>query len=539
MKSIVLLLFLFIMATTIALPQNVCGPYYEITQNAELLKKQKHIDQIAQKIWSTISQPFRIPEIICYQEKNSRADAIYCPNKNIIYFGSNLYDICMEIGEESLSASIAHEMGHYFYHHSFAYSASGHAFSSREAEIADSLNIEVSEEMEAQADIFAAFKCFSAGINILEAMPETLRKVYKHNQINEKGSLYLPLSKRLQIVKNAHKVFRDLLPLFNTAKTLYLIGDFKTAGDLFALISKDYTSWEIYVNAAICYAMEALNHMNEESKKYIFPFQMQTNSNLSKINDFAQRGINKMDDQDYARWMLSESYNMMRKAIDKNNQVFSNHLAMSGIEYYRNDIASANSYAEEAIRLANNNFEKALALTSKGIIMNAIDNDNVADQVFTDALSKDSLSITLYNYCRFKNMNCSEFSDNSDEILSGPPEKICSFIPFALLLDDEFIWPDTIMVQEISDKQIFIKDTIGCKIIRIDDNVIIETKPLYENSTGRGIMINSNKNEVLNKYGNPNIVRVYGNNEFLIYQSIGIGFEIENEKVKSWMIYNL
>jgi hypothetical protein len=539
MKKIILILSIFVLTSALSLSQNVCDPDFKVEYSEELQVKQQYIEKVASKIWTTITQPFRFPEIICFQEDGTSADAFYCPDKNQIYFGSNLYDICMEVGEEALAAIVAHEMGHFFYHHSFAYSASGYALSSKESDISSELDVAASEELEAQADIFAAMKCYNAGYDITEAMPKVLQKVYENNASPKKLSGYMPLSRRMEVADKAHKIFVDILPLYNAATYLYLLGEYRVAGDIFTYIGEDYTSWEVYVNAALCYALEAIDYMKPERKKYIFPFQMQSNSNISAIHDFAQRGMGGRDD-DIIDYMLEKAENRMNTALDKNPEVFGSQLTMAGIMYYRNKIAVANTHAEEAYRLAENNTNKALALTAKGIIMVTDRKDNVARQAFDSAVSYGGLTITSLNKCIFNGSDCSDFFGRINEI-QGSPEEICSEEPYLLMYDRNKNWNDTTSVAEL-DELIFFEDLNDeCRLMKIENQngsvVLLETGDNYKDSTARGIKKGSSQDLVLEKYGKPTFIRAHGDGEYLIYKNTEIGFKIVEGDVASWMIF--
>jgi tetratricopeptide (TPR) repeat protein len=542
MKYLSIVIAMFILVSVNVFAQIQCHPDYKVNPNEELQKKEQHIKQVAELIWSTITQPFHSPEIICFQEDGTSADAFYCPDKNQIYFGSNLYDICMEVSKEALAAIVAHEMGHYFYHHSFAYSASGYALSSKEFDISSELDVAASEELEAQADIFAAMKCYNAGYDITEAMPKVLQKVYENNASPKKLSGYMPLSRRMEVAEKAHNIFVDILPLYNAATYLYLLGEYRVAGDIFTYIGQDYTSWEVYVNAAVCYALEAIDYMKPESKKYIFPFQMQANSNISAIHDFAQRGSGGRDEDYIVDYMLEKAENRMNTALDKNPEVFGSQLTMAGIMYYRNRIAVANSHAEDAYRLAENNTNIALALTAKAIIMVADGKENVARQAFDSAVSYGGLSITSLNKCIFNGSDCSEFFSTIDEIQEGVLiEEICSKEPYSLIYDRKYNWKDTTSVAELDQLVVFEDLNDECRSMKIENQngsvVLLETGDNYKDSTARGIKKGSSRDLVLEKYGKPAFIRAHGDGEYLIYKSTEIGFKVVAGKVDSWMIF--
>lgn len=511
--------------------------------------KAAHIKKVANRIWGTVTQPYRKPEIVCYEEKvrfgKQKAEAYYLPDSNKIYFGSKLYGLCMEIGEEALAAVVAHEMGHYFYHHTLAYTAAGYALSPSDSLMISDKSVGAAEELEAQADIFAAMKCYSAGYDIGSAMPAILKKIYDHNGKPDKLKGYMPLSDRQAVAAGARATFERLRPLYEAANYLYIIGEHEFAGDIYKYITENrYTCWEMYANAGCCYALAALRYMPEEKRKYLYPFQVQANKKILPYGDLAShKGMSReSSDLEYRRrFLLSEAENFLEDAAHANKLASVNFVNLSSLKAIRGKrFEQANADAEEALRLAQTEAERNLAHTAKGLVMALCGKKPIALNEFGQA--KDSLLIAQYNLCVLAGGGCSAMFGRVDEkprpYGSKAKERIAGFVQYEAPKAE---WNGSAAAEGLDGLKIDIYSAPDHKAIKIENDYggifLAEAFSNYADSSARGIRCGDSAEKVTAAYGEPQTIRGTNAGEYLIFRSLGIAFKIAGGKVQSWMLF--
>lgn len=535
--------------------------------NKTIEEKQKHIDSVRDKIWQTINIPYPKPYIKLFPSRldNSTDDlflkttACWFPRTDSIFIGIDIYDLCMTIGEEALAGVLAHEIGHYFNQHNRCASVSGYIISTNEfGFIKSNINQEnynVYNGAETQADIFAAFHCYSAGYDIQSAMPEILDKIYKLCKTPDTSENYIPLAERQKIARSAKEKFKKLIPIFDAAIYFLITGDYILSANCFELIiSNDYMSWDIYNNAGVGYALEGLKYFPKNFHKFVYPFEFESNSELTKLSESS--GITTKGLMEKPKDSISYRNDMIRNAIDyfkttllMNYNLIIPYINLSCLYEIKGSYKEARSYAflaESKIKDYDTH-TKNLINNIKGIIYYSEKDTNAAKKEFKGARNSE---LAKYN---LKKLNGENIDGSSNKNHKEETEKrkrgneqiaqtdMGNFDYPKSRFENNSIRINSDTLHEL--EKLFISTWNGenFKALKAENDkgtmFIIETKNNYKDTTLQGIKIGNSKLMVIEKYGYPIRIQAGSSYEYLIYEKPGIIFKIDTGYVAGWILY--
>lgn len=547
--------------------------HYLYSQSYKTFEEEKqHIQSVTDRIWQTIDFPFPKPKIILNKlhvdtsniDNFFRTTACRVPKTDSIYIGIDIYDICMTIGEEALAVILSHEIGHYINNHTDYATVSGYIISPKESDFIKSKikkgDFDQLKGPETQADIFAAFHCYSAGYDISSAMPKILEKIYEYCKTPKKSLYYIPLNERQTIAKNARDKLIELIPLFEAAVYLKLIGKPSISTYCFDLIiENNYITWEIYNNAGVCYTQYYLQWLNwanendkrlnkdiENNKKFIYPLILELNSMLTKLEDLPAINTkshpfgNEISGSSEGVEIFGKAELRFDKAMNmfqKSAILFINLACYFEIE---GNNQLARSYAVFAEDIANDTFTRDLSYVIKGIIFCSEKDTIAAKEEFNKAknsiLAKYNLMI-LNGENTFKSIVTSSNNDIKEKIADID----------LLNFNNKLEFNSSHFTKNKTDSlTVFTSYGNEYKAMKIEFNhgskkgivLIIETKDIYKDSTSRGVKINNSSKMVFERYGSPENIQVNSGYEYMVYEKLGIIFRIKSGIVASWMLFN-
>lgn len=218
------------------------------------------------------------------------------PNQNLaiamalnedIYLEEATFDLCKEMGQDSLSALafiLSHELSHYTRKHGERHrfleqdkhrkdKELAMAFSSGMAEKETQL-AQVSEinrkyrirQNEAEADLDAGFMSYLAGYRSLTAGADFLARAYKKFNLDASGGNYASLAERQEIVQSATLKLDTLVGIFEAANYAMLTGEMEFADIGYQYISEFYQSPKLYNNLGVS---EIISHCKGKDDKEI------------------------------------------------------------------------------------------------------------------------------------------------------------------------------------------------------------------------------------------------------------------------------
>ncbi len=499
----------------------------------------ENIHKIAGKIWATVGVAYPKPEIVINETSinpdSAHTMAAFNPSNNKIFIGTDFYRYCMQYGEEAFAIVLAHEIGHYFNAHKSFVSLSGYIMSEKENEFIETHYPEGDfskfKELETQADLFAAFHCYSAGYDIREKWSLILDSL--DNIIKTSEDTYLPLEERKQIANYAFGKIQKIHPLYEAAKTMLITGNFEKAAEYFDYISENALSgWDIIANAGIAYAFAALENTNQNDS-LLLPFLIYDNMILHEST--AQRNTTKQKSKDYYENMYNKSLLRFSHLINIMPDFSASYFAVAALNYYTGNTRIARNYAIKAEEVAKSKYEAELAQILKAIIF-----------------SKNNKKIALKELQQIKNNPIAEYNIavlKNKGIVNNPAippiranENINGIdITNYKFYSDKF-YSDTANYEELNDLSVINlkEEFFSGQIIKDSENeiFIIGTQPSYTKSTLRGVKINDNVEKIFSIYGKADRILYSQNEKYFIYHNSNIIFISRNKLIKSWMIFS-
>lgn len=251
----------------------------------------EHKYQMAQEVFQNLveakgTRNMPVPNFVMMNSE--RRPAWAKPSEALVVLEEKAYDICTEMGADSLnavSALIAHELIHYYEKHDWK----THFISNNE-----NIGITHSEEnpheamnLEMQADHLGGLLAHMAGYKTLGVLPGLLTKIYEDYQLDDESNRTYPsLENRRQIARNSEVLLTEHSRIFDMATYLTASGSYEKARSYldYLLTETQFQSREIYNNIGVLSTLIAIDLFSAEEVKYIFPVELEMTTRLSTRN---------------------------------------------------------------------------------------------------------------------------------------------------------------------------------------------------------------------------------------------------------------
>lgn len=513
----------------------------------EYEEKKKQILIIADNIWSSVGVAFSKPNIEVVNKKIDVNDVStlisFNPKTSIIRVGVEFFDFCMEEGEAAFAIVLAHEMGHYFNMHRSFSDVSGYMMTDNEKQIVkdniSSKDLDKMKELETQADLFAMFHCYSAGYDIDDVWPGILEKIYTLAKNPE--DRYLDLEQRKVIINIVRSNYEHLLPLISISKYLFLISEHELNAEIFSyIIDNNYTSWDMFFNAGVSYLNAATLAMEQQDSLYI-PLLIINNNEKSEISEnySIKRSLNPDHPgrEDYINSMIAQSMLKFNYLVQMYPDLMMPYIFISILYYLDNDLKLARNYAIKAKELASNKFEKNISHTVLGIIYSKLDKELALKEL----KEAEGFDIADKNIDILRNGDSKNIKIPSDEKREMEYIDSVNAINYFKIIEKNL--PTSYKYSELDNIRIEEYEFNRYNIYKISNNygncAIIETSSDYDLPSARGINRGDDQDALVKAYGHPDKISFYNNNKYYKYLKNNIIFEINNNKVTNWMIYDI
>lgn len=486
-------------------------------------------------------------------------NAYYSPSNNTINFGEGIYDLARKFGKDSINVVatvMAHEIAHFYKDHGWA-----HAFgkanpgSDIKKNVKESMyNSEDRARMEAEADYFGGIFGYMSGYNTLGVGGKFFDVLYDALEIPDETFGYPSRQDRISIYDNSKKMLEELVPVFNTANMLNLVRRYEKASMCYDHVIVTFPSREMYNNAGVALAQEALAMYTAEELKFVYPFGIDLDTRLS--SGAGTRGAGESKEDKRAR-LVKEALDLFNDAIRIDDEYAPAYVNAALAHSLLGEQEMALGLANKAIQYATVNNNQLLAGNghiARGIAFAQSDKKADAKKEFKAAEEGNALIAEANLEVVTNNIFAKLFKKKEVEEIEGEEETIADvgIEAIEVLFDDKDQFkitrikkqnekrPDTdiIYVEEEEFDAVIVATYTGKWNSKEELEGFIMTKADYDGETERGIEIGSSLSEVKKLYGKP--TRMLGGSQanYLFYEKTNIVFLIDaNEKVSAWMLY--
>lgn len=460
------------------------------------------------------------------------------PSEALVVLEEKAYDICTQMGADSLnaiSALIAHELIHYYEKHNWK----SHFISKNEnlGLTGTSENPQDAMDLEMQADHLGGLLAHMAGYKTLGVLPGLLTKIYEEYHLDdESNETYPSLENRRKIARNSEVLLTEHSRIFDMAVYLTASGSYEKAKSYldYLLTETQFQSREIYNNIGVLSTLMAIDMFPAEEVKYLFPIELETTTRLTTRNSNLTERTKLLDE--------AGSYFKNAAILD---EAYAPALLNQAIVFaLQREFYDADYYANKAKHIFGKNLNQngtKNAIVVLGIIEAMQENHSEAEQYFLDAKNQlGRLNLCLLN----QEEDCietkrKEYSKNQvqiDEVdLNQLYSKIMQDQEQALLSIDIDIYnsfhtiakPQSEILLNLNHEQ------MGNYIFY---QIIKDPTIKYENDIGVGTPIEKLRNEM----GTPTN-EVFSSHQILMnYKQQNVFFIIdENDKIKEWSLYKI
>lgn len=469
--------------------------------------------------------------------------ASYSPEpENQLTIDEKLYDLCCEIGKDSLSALafiISHELAHFFYNHR-------HPFG-----FANSPNPpnRTNPEIEMQADLYGLINSFAAGYQSFKVAKPILEKIYRVYQLNDRLMMGYPAkTERLESIEQHAKQAQGLASAFEAGKFLYLKREYAAAEHCFKHVARTIPAKEVLNNLGLTQLQQVLGSEQISTRQMPFklPVELDAGNRLMRI-----RG---------------------ERNPEKNKPVDIEELVKESIRNFENAIKLDEGYSAAYINLA----------TARLLLANYGTAGDMLDQLRknTQALPPDAYLLRAINHLHYKEYEAAQadldradgafeieynrkvaswikkgiseqaLKDSVGKYISKPSEvshskrlgieksiKNLTFpLPNNLPVDYEqnLPQPNVVHIQysvlrEFHAYKIVVKNGTFQVIQNFSQTPDVQTK--------QGIKIGDTLETMQLEYGPPSRMVAIGNGHFYCYDEAHIYFRTIDGKIDGWLIY--
>jgi tetratricopeptide (TPR) repeat protein len=517
-------------------------------------------EEIFKKICKTVKDTRKAPtfNFIHNYQGEPYFNAYYSPSNNTINFGEGIYDLAAGMGADSLdvvATVMAHEIAHFYKDHGWA-----HAFGKANPGSDIQKNVKESmydsddrARMEAEADYFGGIFGYMSGYNTLGVGGEFFDHLYDALEIPDETFGYPSRKDRIGIYNNSKKMLEELIPVFNTANLLNLVRRYEKASMCYDHVIVTFPSREMYNNAGVSLAQEAMSMYTPEELRFVYPFGIDLDTRLSNAGT---KGAGESKEDKRMR-LAKDALDLFNDAISIDDQYAPAYVNAALAHCLLGEYEMALGLANKAIKFAETTSNKLLVGNghiARGIAFALSDKKSEAKQEFKTGVAGNSLLANANLDAVTNDVFAVLFKKKISKEVQGEEETIADIGIEAIevLFDDKDNFevttikkqnekrPETIVVTV--DEEDFDATLVATYSGPWSANEELEgflmTKDNYDGETARGIELGSSLKDVQDAYGNP--TRMLGGSQanFVFYEKAGIIFLLNAEdKVTRWILY--
>jgi tetratricopeptide (TPR) repeat protein len=301
------------------------------------------------------------------------------------------YDLLAAGSSDDSGAGLAfvlgHELAHYYMRHGWVGNF-GNAFTGSRVgmELARALPPEQVTAFEVQADYLGGIYSYLAGYDSLEAAPHTLDLLYRGFGIPAAGKQRPTLAERKEIASFARKELDRLIPAFEAATVLMLLGNYDDAARLYDYLAKAAPSREFSGNAGVARIHQAMGLFGSTDIRYVFPVEIDVETRLRRARSKALTFQPNPVEQRTA--LLEVAVENLEQAVALAPEYATAHVNLAAALALLGRTDDALEHADKARRLAKRDDDQltlANALIMRGIIRAGAGDDAGAREEFSVA----------------------------------------------------------------------------------------------------------------------------------------------------------
>ncbi len=186
--------------------------------------------------------------------------------------------------------NLSHELAHVYLRHGWV-GDFGNSFARTEMgrKMMKAATYEDVVKRETEADHFGGFYGYLAGYDTLGVAPKALDKIYTAFALSEQIPNYPTKTERIAIAQRQMESLKKLVPVYEAGTRLLILGRYEEAGRLFGHLAQIFPSREMFNNAGVAFALEAVRLLPPKTVPYVYPFELDAETRLLNHEQQGQR----------------------------------------------------------------------------------------------------------------------------------------------------------------------------------------------------------------------------------------------------------
>lgn len=275
--------------------------------------------------------------------------------------------------DDALAFLLSHELAHVYLRHGWVEDF-GNSFARTDMgrKMIKAATFDELIRREAEADHFGGFYGYLAGYDTLGVAARTLERVYASFGLPDQLPNYPTKGERIAIAQRQMESLEKLVPVYVAANQLLILGRYGESGRLFAHLARLFPSREMFNNAGIALALEAVRLLPPSAPPFVYPFELDTETRLQNHGQCTPRSGQEEDQALRRKRLLRHALTLFHQAARLDDRYATARVNAAAVQSLLGEQDQAIQEAEAALTLARDGDERlsaSHALVVRGIAL--------------------------------------------------------------------------------------------------------------------------------------------------------------------------
>jgi len=192
--------------------------------------------------------------------------------------------------DNAIAFLLSHELAHVYLRHGWVGDfGSSFARTDMGRKMMKAATYEDVVKRETEADHFGGFYGYLAGYDTLGVAQKALDKIYTTFALSDQIPNYPSRTERIAIALRQMESLNKLVPVYEAGNRLLILGRYEEAARLFTHLAQIFPSREMFNNAGVAFALEAVQLLPATTMPYVYPFELDAETRLLNNEQRGQR----------------------------------------------------------------------------------------------------------------------------------------------------------------------------------------------------------------------------------------------------------
>jgi tetratricopeptide (TPR) repeat protein len=450
--------------------------------------------------------------------------------------------------DDALAFLLAHELAHVYLRHGWAEDF-GNSFARTDMgrKMIKAATFDDVIRREAEADHFGGFYGYLAGFDTLGVAPRALERIYASFALPDQLPNYPSKSERIAIARRQKESLDKLVPVYTAANRLLILGRYGEAGRLFSHLARLFPSREMFNNAGVSFALEAVRLLPPDSAPFVYPFELDAETRLQNQGQCTPRSGQEDDQSTHRKRLLRRALALFDQAARLDVRYVTARVNSAAAQSLLGEQDQAVRQAEAALCLAREENERiaaGLALVMRGIAL-ARTGDTLRARSDLEAARAVVPELATANIAAMEGRGTPLQALAANET-AGRVETIAGYPALKAFSGSGDRISVSLSPAEKRDPAIAIQSRHGADwestLIALGKHRVgtLATGRTYQGASARGVRIGSPLSSLGQLYGAADRIVPSRQGSYYIYNATGIAFEVDSlGKVCGWFLFAL